>query len=77
MQRPKYYHQDSKGCTSNSIATKYSNPHYYFELDMIKAKSNYEPKNKDDGYRILLTMYYPSGRKKTHFDIWVRELAPR
>ena len=43
---------------------------------MIKTKSIYEPKNKDDGYRVLVTRYYPRGVKKTHFDIWMRELAP-
>lgn len=43
---------------------------------MIKTKSIYEPKEKDDGYRILITRYYPRGIKKTHFDEWKRELSP-
>jgi len=43
---------------------------------LIKTKSIYEPKSKSDGHRILITRYYPRGVKKTHFDDWVRELAP-
>ncbi len=42
----------------------------------VKMKSIYAEKTKDDGYRILITRYYPRGVKKTHFDDWVRELAP-
>lgn len=43
---------------------------------MVKMKSIYAEKTKDDGHRILITRYYPRGVKKTHFDDWVRELAP-
>ncbi|MBM3910161.1 MAG: DUF488 family protein [Thaumarchaeota archaeon] len=43
---------------------------------MIKTKSIYEPKSKDDGLRVLITRYYPRGVKKEHFDEWKRELAP-
>ncbi len=44
--------------------------------EMVKMKSIYAEKTKDDGHRILITRYYPRGVKKTHFDDWVRELAP-
>lgn len=44
---------------------------------MIKTKSIYHPKdNKEDGLRVLITRFYPRGVKKTHFEIWMRELAP-
>jgi len=43
---------------------------------MIKTKSIYAPKTRGDGLRILITRYYPRGIKKTHFDKWVRDLAP-
>lgn len=43
---------------------------------MIKAKSIYEPKSNYDGFRVLITQYYPRGVKKEHFDEWKRELAP-
>lgn len=43
---------------------------------MIKTKSIYKPKERGDGRRILVTRFYPRGVKKTHFDRWVRDLAP-
>ena len=43
---------------------------------MVKMKLIYAEKTKDDGYRVLITRYYPRGVKKTHFDDWIRELAP-
>jgi uncharacterized protein YeaO (DUF488 family) len=43
---------------------------------MIKTKSIYNPKEASDGVRVLVTRYYPRGIKKTHFDIWDRNLAP-
>ena len=44
--------------------------------EVVKMKSIYAEKSEDDGQRILITRYYPRGVKKTHFDDWVRELAP-
>ena len=29
-----------------------------------------------DGTRVLVTRYYPRGVKKTHFDLWLRDLSP-
>ncbi len=43
---------------------------------MIKTKSIYKPKEYGDGLRVLITRYYPRGVKKTHFDRWMRDLAP-
>ena len=43
---------------------------------MIKTKSIYKPKERRDGRRILVTRFYPRGVKKTHFDRWVKDLAP-
>ena len=43
---------------------------------MIKTKCIYGPKEESDGLRVLVTRYYPRGVKKTHFDIWDRNLAP-
>jgi len=43
---------------------------------VIKTKSIYAPKERGDGFRVLITRYYPRGVKKTHFDEWIRELAP-
>ena len=44
--------------------------------EMIRMKSIYAAKTKEDGRRILITRYYPRGVKKEHFDDWIRELAP-
>ncbi|MDH5569598.1 MAG: DUF488 family protein [Nitrosopumilus sp.] len=43
---------------------------------MIRTKSIYEPKEELDDLRILITRFYPRGIKKTHFDLWKKELAP-
>ena len=43
---------------------------------MIKAKSVYAPREADDGYRVLITRFYPRGVKKGSFDEWIRDLAP-
>ncbi|MGI0047030.1 MAG: DUF488 domain-containing protein [Nitrosotalea sp.] len=43
---------------------------------MISTKSIYQPKEQNDGIRILITRFYPRGVKKDHFDVWIRELAP-
>lgn len=45
-------------------------------VNLIKTKSTYKPKDSLDGLRVLITRFYPRGVKKTHFDIWMRELAP-
>ncbi len=43
---------------------------------MIKTKSIYAPKEDKDGLRVLITRFYPRGIKKTHFDNWIKDLAP-
>ncbi len=42
----------------------------------VRTKSIYKPRERKDGIRILVTRFYPRGVKKTHFDRWVRDLAP-
>lgn len=42
----------------------------------IKTKSIYQPKEADDGLRVLITRFYPRGVRKDHFDLWLRELSP-
>ena len=43
---------------------------------MIKTKSIYAGRNDADGLRVLVTRHYPRGVKKSHFDVWYRDLAP-
>lgn len=43
---------------------------------MIRSKSIYDPKEEDDGIRILITRYRPRGIKKEYFDKWYKELSP-
>jgi uncharacterized protein YeaO (DUF488 family) len=42
----------------------------------IKTKPIYQPREDDDGMRILITRHYPRGVRKEHFDLWLRELSP-
>lgn len=43
---------------------------------MIKTKSVYQPREEEDGIRVLITRFYPRGVRKDHFDYWIRELSP-
>jgi len=43
---------------------------------MIKTKSVYDPKKKDDGLRILATRFRGRGLPKDRCDIWMANLAP-
>jgi len=45
-------------------------------VDRINTKSIYEPISPDDGFRILVTRYYPRGVKKDRFDLWLRDASP-
>jgi uncharacterized protein YeaO (DUF488 family) len=38
-------------------------------------KSIYDPKSKDDGYRVLVMQYWPRGVRKEKVDVWFRELG--
>ena len=42
----------------------------------VSTMSVYAPRRADDGKRILVTRYYPRGVRRSHFDDWVRALAP-
>lgn len=53
-----------------------SSTHPKVQNIMIRTKSIYQPREEDDGIRILITRFYPRGVKKDHFDYWIRELAP-
>ncbi|MBI5888432.1 MAG: DUF488 family protein [Deltaproteobacteria bacterium] len=43
---------------------------------MIKTKSVYSPRGKDDGLRVLITRYWPRGVRKEAQDAWLRGLGP-
>lgn len=43
---------------------------------MIKTKSVYSPKAKEDGLRVLVTRYWPRGVRKDAQDVWLRGLSP-
>jgi uncharacterized protein YeaO (DUF488 family) len=43
----------------------------------VRTKSIFEPIEEDDGYRVLITRFYPRGVQKTHFDQWVMSLSPQ
>ncbi len=43
---------------------------------VIKTKPIYTKAEESDGVRILITRYYPRGIKKSHFDLWFRDLSP-
>ena len=42
----------------------------------ISTASIYKPRLDGGGRRILVTRYYPRGVRRSHFDDWLRELAP-
>ena len=44
----------------------------------IKLKRAYEPKEKTDGFRILVDRLWPRGIKKEdlEIDVWLKEVAP-
>jgi len=43
----------------------------------VMTKSIFEPIERDDGYRILITRFYPRGVQRSHFNEWVSVLSPR
>lgn len=43
---------------------------------MVKTKSIYDEKEDKDGYRVLVTRFWPRGVKKERADVWVKELGP-
>lgn len=42
----------------------------------VMTKSIFEPIQRDDGYRVLITRFYPRGVQRSHFDEWVSILSP-
>jgi uncharacterized protein YeaO (DUF488 family) len=43
----------------------------------VLTKSIFEPKDANDGYRVLITRFYPRGASRPHFDEWIHALSPR
>ena len=43
---------------------------------MVSTTSVYKPEIDGGGRRILVTRYYPRGVRRSHFDDWIRALAP-
>ena len=43
---------------------------------MFKTKSIYNPKERGDGKRILISRLHPRGVKKSQYDAWLKELSP-
>lgn len=43
---------------------------------MIRTKSVYDGVEDGDGYRVLVTRFYPRGRRRGEYDAWMRELSP-
>ena len=52
----------ARGCTRGGLS--------------VSTTSIYKPGLDGGGRRILVTRYYPRGVRRSHFDDWVRELAP-
>jgi uncharacterized protein YeaO (DUF488 family) len=42
----------------------------------VKTKSVFQPAEREDGYRILITRFYPRGVSKDRFDEWAYVLSP-
>jgi len=43
---------------------------------VVRTKSVFQPIERADGYRILITRFYPRGVERTHFHEWVSCLSP-
>jgi uncharacterized protein YeaO (DUF488 family) len=43
---------------------------------VLKTKSIYKPKEKEDGKRILVSRLHPRGVKKSQYAAWLKELSP-
>ncbi|HTX87109.1 MAG TPA: DUF488 domain-containing protein [Candidatus Nanoarchaeia archaeon] len=45
---------------------------------MIKIKRIYEPREKDDGYRVLVDRLWPRGvsKAKAGLDLWLKDIGP-
>jgi uncharacterized protein YeaO (DUF488 family) len=45
---------------------------------MIRAVRIYEPKSKNDGYRVFVERLWPRGftKEKARLDLWLKDIAP-
>jgi len=44
-------------------------------MEVSIQKSIYDPKSKDDGFRVLVMQYWPRGVRKERIDAWYRDLG--
>ena len=44
-------------------------------MEISVQKSVYDPKSKNDGFRVLVMQYWPRGVRKARVDAWYRELG--
>jgi uncharacterized protein YeaO (DUF488 family) len=42
---------------------------------VLIQKSIYDPRSREDGFRVLVMQYWPRGVKKGKVDVWFRELG--
>ena len=45
---------------------------------MLTIKRIYEPRQKDDGFRVLVDRLWPRGvsKERAHLDLWLKEIGP-
>lgn len=43
----------------------------------IRTKSVFQGVDKEDGYRVLISRFYPRGVRRENFDEWVSSLSPK
>jgi uncharacterized protein YeaO (DUF488 family) len=44
---------------------------------MIKTKCLYDKPDPSDGFRVLITRFWPRGKKEDFVDLWDPDLGPR
>lgn len=44
-------------------------------MSILVQKSIYDPKSKNDGFRVLVMQYWPRGVKKQKIDAWYKDLG--
>jgi uncharacterized protein YeaO (DUF488 family) len=60
----------------------FSGNYRYFYIakggNMIRAVRIYEPKSKNDGYRVFVERLWPRGftKEKARLDLWLKDIAP-
>ena len=49
---------------------------HFWDDFMLKTKSIHTTLDESDGLRVLVTRFWPRGVKRSHFDVWHRNLSP-